>query len=116
MFAVFAIAAGTAKADGDPAAGQKAFVQCVGCHSVAPGENKVGPSLAGIYGRAAGALPDYSYSPALKSSGLTWDEATLDKFLAAPTKVVPGTKMVTGVINPAIRANLIAYLKTLKGP
>jgi cytochrome c len=61
-----------------------AFAQCISCHSVKPGVNGVGPSLHGVVGRKAASLPGYAYSEPLKNSGLTWDDATLDKWLAAP--------------------------------
>ncbi len=93
-----------------------AFAQCSSCHSVEPGRNGIGPSLAGVFGAKAGHLGEtYKYSDALKASGLTWDEATLDRWLTATAKTVPGTKMVyAGQSDAAKRAELIAYLKTLK--
>lgn len=69
-------------------AGQRAFQRCSGCHSTAD-QKKAGPGLGGIVGRPAGSMKGYRYSKALKSSGLVWDEATLDRFLAAPREVVP---------------------------
>ena len=74
----------------------------------------IGPSLAGIYGTKAGDVAGYAFSPAMKASGLTWDDATLDRFLTQPMAAVPGTKMVyPGVKDPAKRAEVIAFLKTL---
>ncbi len=103
--------AGIAATDGRPAA----FAQCAACHAVVPGKNGIGPSLAGVFGRKAGQAPGYAYSAANLSSGLTWDEATLDEYLTAPAKKVPGTKMTyAGQADPAARQALIAYLKTLK--
>lgn len=91
-----------------------AFAQCAMCHSVKPGETRIGPSLAGVFGARAGAIPGYPFSPAMKKSGLTWDEPTLDRFLTAPMKVVPGTRMTfAGIADPAKRQAVIAYLKTL---
>jgi cytochrome c len=88
---------------------------CFICHSTEPGQMKLGPSLAGVVGRESGTLPGYSYSPAMKAAHLTWDEATLDKYLTDPRGVVPGTKMLfVGVKNPDDRKALIAYLKSLK--
>jgi cytochrome c len=101
-------------AAGDAAAGQKVFAECVACHSTKPGENKIGPSLAGVVGRKSGTVPGYSYSPALKSANITWDDATLDKWLANPGGDVHGTKMFLSVPNSTDRQNLIAYLATLK--
>ena len=94
-------------------AGERTFVMCKGCHTIDKGgRNGIGPNLSGLFGRAAGTAPGYTYSAAMKKSGLTWDEKTLDEFLAAPTKKVPGTKMPISVADPAKRAALIAYLKS----
>ncbi|WP_095013273.1 c-type cytochrome [Tsuneonella mangrovi] len=102
----------------DPvAAGGKppaAFVQCRACHSTKPGQTLIGPSLAGIYGTKAGEVAGFRFSDAMKKSGLTWDDASLDKFLESPMTVVPGTKMsFYGVKNAAQRQQIIDYLKTL---
>lgn len=92
-----------------------AFVQCKVCHAVTAGTNGVGPSLSGVVGRKAGTVPGFAYSDAMKGSGLTWDEATLDPYLTAPMKVVPGTKMTyAGQPDAAMRKEVIEYLKTLK--
>lgn len=108
--AASAAAPAEAAADGPP----QAFGQCAVCHKVAPGENGIGPSLAGVYGAQAGHVGDFAYSAAMRQSGLTWDEATLDRYLEAPLKVVPGTKMsFAGLNDPAKRQAVIAYLKTL---
>lgn len=91
-----------------------AFAQCRTCHQVEPGMHGVGPSLAKVYGTRAGEIPGYAFSAAMKSSGLTWDDATLDRFLEAPMKTVPGTKMVyPGLKDAANRAEVIAYLKAI---
>lgn len=91
-----------------------AFVQCKTCHSVEPGRHQIGPSLAGIHGKPAASAPGYAYSAALKGAGLKWDDATLDRFLAAPMATVTGTKMVyPGLKDPAKRAEVVAYLKTI---
>jgi cytochrome c2 len=106
--------AGAARA-ADAAAGEAVFKsQCSICHSVQAGRNQVGPSLAGIVGRKAGQVPNFHYSPANKDSDLTWDEATLDRYLTSPRTVVPHTIMTYGGLKDADkRANLIAYLATL---
>lgn len=103
------------EAAADTAGPPVAFAQCISCHSVKPGVNGVGPSLHGVVGRKAASLAGYAYSDPLKNAGLTWDEATLDKWLAGPMKLVPGTKMVfPGITDPARRKAAIDYLATLK--
>lgn len=100
----------------DPEAGHSVFKsQCSTCHSPVQGKNAVGPSLFGIVGRKAGQVEGFHYSAANKGSNLTWDEATLDKYLTSPKTVVPGTIMTyAGVKDDTKRADLIAYLTTLK--
>ncbi len=94
-----------------PADGEKVFRKCAACHSLEAGRSKIGPSLAGAIGRAAGSLPDFRFSSALSQSGLTWNQQTLDAFLADPSKAVPGTRMVfPGLTNAEDRAAVIAYL------
>jgi cytochrome c len=94
-----------------PAKGQAIFEQrCAACHSVEPGENDVGPSLAGVVGRKAGSLAGFDFSPALKASGKVWTGPQLDQFLAGPQKIVPGTRMAMAVAEADQRQALIAYL------
>ena len=102
------------EAAGNAAAGERVFARCIVCHSAKAGENKIGPSLAGVFGRKSGSAPGYDYSPALKSAGITWDEEELDKFLTNPAADVHGTKMVISVPSAEDRQNVIAYLMTLK--
>lgn len=106
--------AGAARAQ-DAAAGQAVFkTQCAICHSVVAGKNMVGPSLFGVVGRKAGTIPGFHYSAANKNSGLTWDAATLNRYLTDPKAVVPGTIMpYAGLKDDTKRADLIAYLSTL---
>ena len=105
--------AGPALADGDAAAGEATFRVCKTCHRIGEGaKNFVGPELNGVVGRKAGTVPGYNYSDANKNSGLTWDEATLAKYLKSPREVVPGTKMAfPGLQSDSDIANVIAYLK-----
>lgn len=111
---VLLAASSAARAAGDATAGQQVFARCVACHSAKPGENKIGPSLAGVVGRKSGTEPGYNYSTALKSANITWDDHSLDQFLANPAADVHGTKMFISVPNATDRENVIAYLQTLK--
>jgi cytochrome c2 len=102
-------------ADADVNAGQEIYeAQCSACHSNQSGVNGIGPSLAGVAGRKAGSLQGFHFTPALQGSGLAWDADTFIKFLADPTKLVPGTAMTVMVPDATGRANLFAYLATLK--
>ena len=114
--AVLALALNSTFAFGaeDPVAGQHDFaVRCASCHGTTVGEKKIGPTLAGVFGRASGSVAGFRYSPALKNAHLTWDSATLDKWLVNPSGLVHGTTMFVSVPSSTDRQNLIAYLKTL---
>jgi cytochrome c len=111
---LFAISVSSAMAAGNVADGQREFAHCAGCHSIQPGRNGIGPSLAGVAGHQAGSVPGYHYSAAMAGAHITWDDATLDKFLASPQGVVHGTKMFAGVPDAHQRQDIIAYLNTLK--
>ena len=103
-------------AEGDVKKGKKVFKKCKACHTVDQGgKNLVGPNLFGIVDAKAGVKPGYKYSKAMLASGLTWDEATLDKYLLKPKQLVKKTKMTfVGLKKEKHRVNVIAYLKTLK--
>ncbi len=104
-----------AYAGGDAVAGKSVFNKCAICHSPAPGKTIIGPSLFGVVGRPSASVPGYSYSDPMKAANKTWDEATLDAYLTDPKAMVPGTKMTfPGLPKPEDRANVIAYLETLK--
>jgi cytochrome c len=106
---------GTALAQGDAAAGKKLYqATCVGCHGDAKTAPTTGPSLAGLIGRKAGTSAGGVISRANTESRIVWDEKTLDQYLAAPSEKIHGTIMPIGVKNPKERADLIAYLKTMK--
>lgn len=119
LAALFAATAFTASipamAAGDAAAGEKKFAACKACHTTVVGKNAVGPSLAGVVGRKAGTAEGFKYSDNVAKSGVTWDEASLDKWLTNPKEFIAGNKMgFPGLKEAADRENVIAYLKTLK--
>jgi cytochrome c oxidase assembly protein subunit 11 len=96
----------------DPSAGRVLFATvCSACHTA--DQNKVGPMLEGVVGRQAGSVPGYPYSAALAQSGITWDAASLDKWLASPQHLVPGAQMPFSLPDPVRRRDVIAYLETL---
>jgi cytochrome c len=100
---------------GDPEAGKTVVAaHCAVCHATAPGENKIGPSLAGIVGSKSGTVPAFNFSAAMKDANVTWDDADLDKFLANPVGFVHGIKMFVNLPSETDRQNVIAYLNTLK--
>ena len=105
-----------AQAAGDATSGAALFNRCALCHNNARGApNKIGPNLFSVVGRKAGTYPGFSYSSAMKSAGFAWTPAKLDAYLAGPQKVVPGNAMPFGGIADAKqRADLVAYLGTLK--
>ncbi len=103
----------SANAADDVAKGEQYFRACAACHSLAPDYNMTGPSLAGLFGRKAGILASFQrYSPALQASGVVWNEKSLDSWLAGPARFIPDSRMpFEGIEQPAIRSDLIAYLK-----
>lgn len=108
----YALLAAMAAAHAEPVAlpGEQVYARCAACHALA--YDRVGPHHCGLLGRRAGSVPGFAYSDAMKNSGLTWDEKTLDRFLTNPVKVVPGTSMTyDGIDNAKERSELIAYLK-----
>ena len=109
---LLAAVSGPARAQ-DAAAGEKDFVVCRACHQIGPtAKNGVGPSLNGVVNRTAGTYPGFNYSAANKNSHLTWDEATLEKYLPNPQGLVPGTKMAfPGLKDPQKVKDVIAFLK-----
>ena len=107
--------AGLAYGAGDPTRGSRVFGQCAACHSVVPGEHMTGPSLAKIWEKRAGGVDGFSrYSEALKHADVVWTEATLDRWLVNPEKLLPGTSMTfSGIREAKDRQDLIAYLKAV---
>ncbi len=85
--------------------------QCTSCHGL--DENRYGPISRGVFGRKAGTAPGYDYTRQLRQSGLVWDAATLERWLADPRAVLPNTRMDFKLEKAQDRADVIAYLKTL---
>jgi cytochrome c len=112
LLTAVSLAAVNAAPQGDPLRGKGLYQACASCHSL--DENDLGPRHRGVVGRRAGSLQDYSYSAALKDSGLTWDEVTLDRWLTNPSALVPGTKMFFKIDDAQSRADIIAFFKEQK--
>ena len=92
-------------------AGAGVFAACAACHTLAPGgPHRFGPNLHNLIGRKAGTAERFAYSPALRDSGIVWNAQTLDEYLAAPTRRVPGTRMTLATDDPALRQAIIQYL------
>jgi cytochrome c len=106
-----------ASAAGDAGRGKLVFTsRCALCHAaVSGGPNKIGPNLFGIFGRKAATVPAYSYSPAMRNSGIVWTDAALRAYLKNPPRAVPGGKMAfAGLADQAAMDDLMAYLVSLK--
>jgi cytochrome c len=109
LAAAFALGATPAQA-ADAVRGEQLYSRCIACHALAT--DRVGPRHCGLLGRRAGSVPGFFYTDEMKKSRLVWDEKTLDRFLAKPLAVVPGTSMTyDGVPEAKDRADLIAYLR-----
>lgn len=100
-------------AAGDAAAGAKVFAQCRACHQVGEkARNTVGPILNGLFGRTAGTVEGYNYSPANKKSGIVWSDESFAEYIKNPRAAMPGTKMIfVGLKDEKRIADLTAYLK-----
>ena len=110
LLAQVPVTAAAAPALGDPARGEVIYGRCLACHALA--YNRTGPMHCGLFGRRAGSVPGFSYSPAMARSKIIWNDGTLDRFLANPARMVPGTAMgYAGIADPHERADLIAWLR-----
>jgi cytochrome c len=99
----------------DAVRGEARFkAMCGTCHAVDPAQKKMAAHLKGIVGRKAASVEGANYSAAMKASGWTWDKAKLETYLTDPRKALPGTSMMIGVSNATDRADIIAYLETVK--
>lgn len=119
IIALLAIAfVSPAIAEGDAAHGERDFGACAPCHSLQPGKNMTGPSLANLWGRKAGTLSTFDrYSDALKASGIVWGDRTLEQWLTDPQRLVPGNEMpFPGIKDDRARADLLAFLKQATQP
>ena len=107
------LASATLATEGNAAKGERLFGTCAACHSLEPNRSMTGPSLSGLWNRKAGSLASFPrYSPALKSSNITWDDNTLDRWIADPQHLVPGNTMTfPGIKEAGQRADLLAFLK-----
>ncbi|MDQ2927487.1 MAG: cytochrome c family protein [Pseudomonadota bacterium] len=101
---------GASSAAPDAVRGEQIYVRCQACHALS--YDRVGPRHCGLFGRTAGTVPGFVYSPAMKNSRIVWNARTLDRFLAHPLKMVPGTAMTyDGVPDAKDRADLIGFLE-----
>jgi cytochrome c2 len=100
---------------GDVAEGKKVFNKCKACHTLVAGNHRIGPSLAGVFGRTAGTAEKYKFSKAMIAAGaggLVWDEKIIAEYLVKPRTFIKGTKMTfAGLNKPADIENLMAFLK-----
>ena len=112
-FVVWTMCSAAIAAEGNAVHGQQAFRACAPCHSLEPDRNMTGPSLANLWGRRAGGLASFPrYSPALRSSGITWNDASLNEWIRDPQRFVPGNDMTfQGIKDGKERAGLVAFLK-----
>lgn len=105
--------AGLALAAGDPAAGERVWRQCQACHVLDAEQNRVGPHLVGIFGREAGAVDGFNYSPQLANSGIIWDDDTIAAYLADPRGYIPGNRMAfAGLRQEQQILDVIAYMRS----
>ena len=109
LAAAAVLAWGTAVGAGDAKRGEQLYNRCAACHAL--GFDRVGPRHCGVLGRRAGGIKGFDYSMAMRKSGIVWNARTLDRFIADPLGVIPGTTMTyAGIKDSAERADLIAFL------
>ena len=111
LVAVAFAGAASAEPAGDPARGKTVFARCAACHDLNTGATRLGPSLKGVVGRTSGTMSGFNYSAAMKDRAVVWNAATLDAYLAAPAKYIPGNRMAfPPMANSQDRADLITFL------
>ncbi|WP_149194241.1 c-type cytochrome [Luteimonas suaedae] len=104
--------AGTARAQDAAADGEQLYrTRCAACHALDPAQNRIGPHLADVVGRAAGSVEGARYTDAMRESGIVWDAETLDAYLANPRQRVPGTSMMFALPDATQRQAIIAFLQ-----
>jgi len=109
--------AAIANADGDINKGKRIYNKCKACHVINKKKNRIGPHLVGLFGRKAGSVKKFRYSKAMKKSGITWDEKSLDAYLQKPRSFIKGNRMAfPGLRKKKDRDDLIAYLKKATAP
>ena len=115
-FALLTAATANVAQAGDLKRGEKLFEECRACHAIERGAQGVGPSLHGVFGRSAGAVEEFRYSPALRKSGITWTAQTIDAYITDPQKAIPANRMpYAGMPDAKDREDLMEYLqKALK--
>jgi cytochrome c len=118
ILAVIVVQTSAFAQQGDPSRGEQDFRACAPCHSLEPGRNMTGPSLANLWGREAGGLPSFErYSDPLKASGIIWGDRSLDGWLTDPQRMVPDNAMpFEGIKDQSVRADLLAFLKEATKP
>ncbi|HJU10064.1 MAG TPA: c-type cytochrome [Candidatus Binataceae bacterium] len=118
LIGLLATTASSSSQTGNAEQGQRVFRACAACHSLEPNRNMTGPSLSGVWNRKAGTLPSFDrYSPALGSSGIIWDDKTLDAWIADPQHFIPSSTMTfPGLKDSGQRADLLAFLKEVTQP
>lgn len=110
--ALASIGPAAAEPAGDAVRGKTVFARCAACHDLNTGATRLGPSLKGVVGRTSGTMGNFGYSEAMKAKGVAWNAETLDSYLAAPSRYIPGNKMAfPPMANAQDRADVIAYLQ-----
>ncbi len=112
LVAIVSVGSAVAQPAGDAVRGKSVYARCAACHDLNTGATRLGPSLKGVMGRTSGTMPNFNYSQAMKDKAVVWSPASLDTYLAAPSKTIPGNRMAFPPLASAQdRADLIAFLQ-----